>query len=238
METINKQSLTEYLDALVAEGKEIKMCWEGGCDEGSVFFEIDEQRVTYFDYNLQNDPTGYFKKLVDKMYDELDYGSWAGDFSADGEAIYNSEQKAFVGMDYYSENDETVNYDCALTISIPKDLWFDRMEIMIENEEADVNSAFHVRNGFLTEKHEVFIEQFNAEFHKQVWAVIQKFMNDQKQNEYRSIWENYDLNRSEFIEEGDYMICNLENLEIGIEKSIEKCIYLNIENINVEDDEK
>ena len=55
------------------------------------------------------------------MDNELDYGSWAGDFSANGEAVYDSKEKAFVGTDYYSET-ESVPVKVSIPINIPKDL--------------------------------------------------------------------------------------------------------------------
>lgn len=231
MKTAQKQSLIEYLDALVAEGKEIKMAWEGGGDSGWCWFEIDGQQVS----DAAQD--SHIRSLLDYMYDELDYGSWAGEFSANGYAVYDPEQKAFVGTDYYSE-DDTVSYDCDIIIRIPKSLWFDRFELQIEDEDATVDSVFHVRNGFLTPEHDEFIEQFNEQFHKQVWAVIEKFMNDENQNEYRSMWEQYDLERSEFTEEGDYLIYHLENIGIGSTSTDDKHIFLELEHLTVQDDEE
>lgn len=230
MKTVQKQSLIEYLDAMVAEGKEVSMGWEGGGDSGWCWFEIDGEQVSD---SAQN---SHIRSLLDHMYDELDYGSWAGEFSASGKAIYDSEEKAFVGTDHYSE-DDTIHYDCKLEIRIPKSLWFDRMEIQIQEEDADVDSVFHVRNGFLTEEHDEFIEKFNNSFHKDVWAVIERFMNDPQQNEYRSMWESYNLNRSEFTEQGDFMVYTIEELGIGSTSDEEKEIYLELENITVNDEE-
>lgn len=230
MKTVQKQSLIEYLDALVAEGKEISMGWEGGGDSGWAWFHIDDQRLDEDSDNV------YIRTLLDHMYNMLDYGSWAGEFNASGEAIYDAEQKAFVGIDYYTE-DETVQYACDVKIRIPKSLWFDNIEISIQNEEADVDSAFHVRNGFLTQEHDDFIEELNDQLHKDVYAVIEKFRNDQKQNEYRSMWESLDINRSEFKEEGDYMVYNMETLAIGTETNIDKSICLEVKNITVDDEE-
>ena len=232
MKTVQKQSLIEYLDAMVAEGKEVSMGWEGGGDSGWCWFSIDDEQVPEGEYGENI----HIRTLLDHMYDTLDYGSWAGEFNATGSAIYDPKLKAFVGTDYYSE-DETMQYDCDVKIRIPKSLWFDRMEIQIQGEDADVDTAFHVRNGFLTEEHEQFIEQFNNEFHKLVWGVIERFMNDQEQNQYRSMWEHYDLQRSEFTEEGDYVVYDLEELGIGTETSEEKDIYLELENITVNDED-
>ena len=224
-----KLSLIEWCDKQVAEGKELGIGWEGGGDSGWCWFTIDGEKVSDSEENDE------ITQLLDLMYDELDYGSWAGEFFADGEATYSSEEKAFVGTDYYSE-DETVNYKCDIKIRIPKHLWFDRMEISVQNEDADVDAVFHLRNGFLTSAHDAFLEHFKEEFHHEVYQVIERFRNDRDQNEYRSMWENYDLTRSEFTEEGDFLVYELEELGIGSTTSDEKDIYLQLVSLNEEDE--
>ena len=74
-----KLSVKEWCDQQVAEGKELTLRWEGGGDSGWVYFELDGSQV-------ENE---YTEKLVDYCYDVLDYGSWAGEFDATGEATYN-----------------------------------------------------------------------------------------------------------------------------------------------------
>lgn len=219
-------NLIDWCDQQVKAGNTLTIGWEGGGDSGWGWFELNDERMT------DDKENEYTTKLTDLMYDQLDYGSWAGEFNASGKAVYDPEQKAFIGIDYYSE-DSTVYYDCDVKIRIPKSLWFDRIEIQIQYEKADVDTIFYVRNGFLTSAHNEFIKQFNLDFHEQVWTVIEGFMNDQEQNKYCSMSEDYDLNRSEFHEDGDYLVYQIESLGIGTEISKKKNIYLKLENITV-----
>ena len=74
----NKQGLIEWLDEQADLGKDVMLKWEGGNDSGWAYFELDGETI-------ENEHTD---RLVNWMYDHLDYGSWAGDFSAQGEAVY------------------------------------------------------------------------------------------------------------------------------------------------------
>lgn len=223
-------SLIEWCDQQVKEGKKLSIGWEGGGDSGWVFFKIDNQQID------ESEDQPQIRQLIDLMYDQLDYGSWAGEFSASGEAIYDAEERAFVGTDYYSE-DETVHYDCDLKIRVPKKLWFDIMEIEIREENAIVNAAFTVKNGFLTEEHEKFLKEFEETFDDEVDKVITQFCNDETQNEYSSMWENLVIERNEFTEEGEFLVYELEQLAIGSRTTNNKDIYLELQKEETEDEE-
>lgn len=229
MTKAEKQELIDYLDALVKEGKEVKLCWEGGGDSGWVWFEIDGDKVS----ERGNDKK--IEALVDYMYDHLDYGSWAGEFSANGEASYNTEDKSFTGTDFYSE-DHTLQHPSDIQIRIPKSLWFDRLEIQIQGEEPDVDAVFHIKNGFLTNEHHDYISNFIKHLGKEIEEVINDF-NKTQDLEYRSIWEHYELNHSEFKEEEDYMVYNIESVGIGTYDTDEKSIYLNLEELSTDEEE-
>lgn len=220
-------SLIEWCDQQVEEGKELAMGWEGGGDSGWCWFEIDGQQIPD---SRQHD---HIERLLNAMYDQLNYGSWAGEFSANGRAIYDPTEKAFVGTDHYSE-DDTVYYECNIPIRIPKKLWFDRMEINIEDDEIIVDAAFTVRNGFLTEEHEEFLEEFKQSFENEVEKVVAEFRSKEDSTEFRSIWQNWDLERNEFREEGEFLVYDVPELNIGTYDSEEKDIYLELEEANTE----
>ena len=78
----------------VDEGKELKFTWDGGNDSGYASLVLDDNEI---------EVAGYSDILLDGIYEELDYGSWAGEFYASGEAIYNKEEQAFIGIDDYTE---------------------------------------------------------------------------------------------------------------------------------------
>ena len=86
-----KKTVLEWCKEQVAQGHELKICWEGGGDSGWCYFQIDGEEAN----------NEYTDHLVNSMYSELDYGSWAGEFTATGEATFDPSENAFVGIDDY-----------------------------------------------------------------------------------------------------------------------------------------
>lgn len=227
MEAVQKQALIDWCDQQVKDGKELALCWDGGGDSGWVYFEVDEEQT-------ENE---YTNKLVDMMYDQLDYGSWAGEFSAQGKAIYNAETKCFEGIDYYSE-DYTEEYPCSIRLEVPADVWFDTLSYGIE-DEAVVEVRLDVRNGFTTDRHEEVAKAIQESFDDQLDAVIEKFNNDPDTNEFRSIWEDRSVNRSEFVQEGDKLVHIIESIGIGTYTGEEKDVTLDLNFLlDLENDEE
>lgn len=162
----NKLSVAEWCDEQVKAGKELMLKWEGGGDSGWVYFEIDGEQV-------ENE---YTEALVNHCYDTLDYGSWAGEFDANGEAVYDADKKAFVGTDYYSET-EVEERDPGIVLSISKDLWFDGLRVEVEEVEYEVGDynvdvKLLVQNGIVVDQHnevadqlkKQIVEQLNVDF--------------------------------------------------------------------------
>jgi hypothetical protein len=216
-----KKSLVQWCDEQVAAGKEIGIGWEGGGDSGWCYFMIDGKQVS------DGQTTEEMEQLLDLMDDELDYGSWAGEFSAAGEAIYSSEEKAFVGIDNYGE-DDTEYWECSIPIRIPKYLWFDSVEYNFEDDEVRAQFAFKIRNGFLIEEHEKVATEIESYLEEKVNAEVNLFI-AKSDAEFRSIWQNDTINRDQFTEDGDFLVYTLEELSMGTTTSEEKDIYLQLE---------
>jgi hypothetical protein len=212
-------SVLEWCNQQVADGHKLSMHWEGGGDSGWVYFHIDGKEV-------ENEYTEY---LVGMMYDQLDYGSWAGEFNAQGEAVYNKEEQAFVGIDGYSE-DETMAHSCNIVIQIPKELWYDNLSISLEgdeNESTRIDARFSIKNGFLSDKHTVFIEGIEEKMQEEVDNVIQNFI-DVSGKDYRSIWQTITLEPKDGVIKENFIEYTIEELNIGTTSSEEKDIYLEI----------
>lgn len=157
-----KLSVAEWCDEQVKAGKEIMLKWEGGGDSGWVYFEINGEKV-------ENE---YTETLVDYCYDTLSYGSWAGEFDANGEATYDPKEKAFVGIDYYSESD-VVEKDPGIVLSIPKELWFDGISVDVEDVEYEVGEhnvdvKLIVQNGMVVEDHKAIAEQLKKQIVEEI----------------------------------------------------------------------
>ncbi len=214
-----KPSVLEWCNEQVDQGNELKICWSGGGDSGWTHFQIDGEDV-------DNEYTEY---LVDRMYEVLDYGSWAGEFEATGEAVYNKEEQAFVGIDDYSE-DETMSHGCNIVIQVPKDLWYDNLSISIEGNDGDttrIDARFNVKNGFLSDKHTAFIGGLEEKMQEEVDAVIEDFINVSGKD-YRSIWETINLEPKDGNIKDDCIEYIIGSLSIGTTSSEPKDIYLEI----------
>lgn len=223
------QDLISWCDDMIEKGHTLKLCWEGGGDSGWVYFKIDEEQVR------DGQESDIIENLVDRMYDQLDYGSWAGEFSASGEALYNAEEKAFVGTDYYSE-DETYQHECSLQIRVPKRLWFDSIEYNFEQEDPVIDIAFIVRNGFLTDEHTQVAEQIKVSLSDQVQKAINDYTSLPESTPYENIWQNDRINRSAFVEDGDYLVATIDELSIGTRSETENDVYLQLINQDDEQD--
>lgn len=203
------------------EGRTLNMHWDGGGDSGWVDFQIDgdttEEDQLFIDF------------LRDKCYNELDYGSWAGEFSASGDAEFDPEQNAFVGTDYYSE-DDTTTVNCELKIEIPADVWFDSVEIMIQDEEVEVSVDLVVRNGFKTQAHDTVQKSLEVSIKNQVQEIINDYVENDNRQEFRSMWEEINLSKSDFTLDGNVMKAVLTEISLGTWENEEKDIFINLDN--------
>ena len=214
-----KPSVLEWCNKQVADGHELSIHWDGGGDSGWAHFQIDGESV-------ENEYTDY---LTSMMYDLLDYGSWAGEFSASGSAVYSKEEKAFVGVDNYSE-DETMSHECNIVIQVPKDLWHDSLSISIEGNEdetCNVTCRFNIKNGFLSDKHTAFIGGLEEKMGEEVDIVVEDFINVSGKD-YRSIWETINLEPKDGNIKDDCIEYIIGSLSIGTTSSEPKDIYLEI----------
>jgi hypothetical protein len=144
-----KQTLRQWLDDLEAQGKEVKLTWEGGNDDGSFNVYINDEVI-----NIDGDSMG--GRLVDIVADQIDYGSFAGDFSTSGELLY--EDGHMTGNDFYSvsESDTFDIEDKPILIEIPEYLWFDSISITTEgflSESVSVSVNFNISNGPVVDDH-------------------------------------------------------------------------------------
>lgn len=121
---VTHQLAIDYYSALYFAGHKIELEWNGGGDSGSVWLNLDKSMI---DVNYYSNNLSLYDKIhafvIDKMYDELDYGSWAGEFSAAGTAEFVIEEDfiGFKGTDHYSE-DEFHSCKFNFKIHVPKHL--------------------------------------------------------------------------------------------------------------------
>jgi len=138
------EDVIKWCDEQSQNGSEVAICWEGGGDSGWVYMEVDGSQTSSEEADW----------LVDRMCDILDYGSWAGEFSASGRAIYDSETKVFEGDDIYSEDSTEeleLKEDDIIKIKIPKKYFLETLRVEFENilDGGSVTVLPMVRNGVL-----------------------------------------------------------------------------------------
>jgi len=211
----SEKSVLQWCKEQVKAGRELKLCWEGGGDSGWAYFQIDGQTVE----------NTFTEKLTDMMYAELDYGSWAGEFSAQGEAIFDADTEAFIGTDYYSET-TNISIEADIKVSIPKEIWFDRIRINVDvqEDENNVEVSFIVLNGFVTPQHTVLEESLQTYLIDEVIDTI----DSKNLDNFRSAWDNFTINHSEFVENGDSITYTIDKLKISVEEQTDKPVYLSI----------
>ena len=147
-----QQTLREILDAIESQGKEIKFTWQGGNDDGSFQLLIDDEEIE------ESDEYPWAGKVMDRIADELDYGSFAGDFNTNGDLIYSDGH--FTGIDFNSTTEGDLlklSEDEHIRIEVPEYLWFDKLIINTEGyfDESDltVTVDFRITNGPIVDHH-------------------------------------------------------------------------------------
>lgn len=150
---MNTQEKAEaYVKKLLSEGvKEIKVTWEGGNDDGSFYLFVDDKEITV-DYDKKN---GTYD-LVDFIADEIGYGSFAGNFSVNGDVTYDVEQRAFIGEDDCEIlEDYTYKFKKPLVFPILKELWFDNVLVDISGYSGDIDISVRlsISNGPVFQEH-------------------------------------------------------------------------------------
>jgi hypothetical protein len=215
MKDFTTKQLLEWCNKHHAEGKTLSIHWDGGNDSGWVHFQIDGEECS--------EPEA--EALVDLMYSELDYGSWAGDFSANGEASWDPEEKAFIGTDYYSQSEGTSS-KANIEVRIPKYIPFDEMHINTD-EKLNVTSEIMIINGFIHPETK-FIElklneTLSVKFSEAVDEALEK-----RGEEFSSGWFTYRIMRNDFKEDGDDLVATIDTIEYSVHDGHDNYVEINL----------
>lgn len=226
MELTVSKEVIDWCNQQVDKGKELKFTWEGGGDSGWASLVLNGKEVS-------ND---YSNQLLDGIYEELDYGSWAGEFFSSGEAIYNKEDQSFTGIDDYQEEESFPNY-CDIVLRIPDKLWYDSIEVRIESDGEEIHDdavsvRFVIKNGFISDEHGYYAEALEKQILGEVRQEVDKFINDG--GEFRSVWQTIVLERKDSEQVPDYIQHKIDCIMIGTMTNDEKYIELNL----TQDDEQ
>ena len=214
-----EKSILKWIEDLDKEGKELSIGWEGGGDSGWAYFQVDGD-------NVDNE---YTEAILDYMYNQLNYGSWAGEFNANGTAIYDVPTRKFEGTDYYGE-DGNDTLDTTIIIQVPKKLWFDTLHVEVEcnyDETPNISVRFLIKNGFLTQEHldicsnleEVLKDDFDALF-----STYESTDNC----EFKGSNDSFILERKDAIEEDDMLVFKIDKVEVNTIDTSERTVVLTL----------
>jgi hypothetical protein len=195
-----------WFDEQAKEGKDLSICWEGGGDSGWAYFTLDGE-------NIENEHT---ELVVDLMYENLDYGSWAGEFYASGEAAYDPDSKTFEGIDSCCSDEGTSNMisDNPIVFEIPKHFAFDLLAIMTEDENCCTTAAFAGMNRFQRPDESEFLDKLSEDIRNAILDRVEKYKQSPgaSGNEISSFWNEYTLRRSEMTDNGDIYIACIDEI--------------------------
>jgi hypothetical protein len=189
-------------------------------DSGWVHFELDGETI-------ENE---YTECLVERMYDTLNYGSWAGEFNASGEAVYNPEKNTFEGTDFYGEDTSEV-LDVDFTFRVPKKLWFDTLHVEVEanyDETPQMSVRLLVKNGFLTDQHTEFCSTLEEVLKDEFEAIISNYESNEGY-EFRSCTDSWILERADAVESGDDLLFYINKVDIQVMTNEERTIVLELD---------
>ena len=216
----NKElSLRQQLDALAAQGKEIKVTWEGGNDSGGYSLFIDGAEANY-DAEANYGDVAY-DEIVDFISDTMDYGSWAGDFSADGSVVYNSDEGAFIGEGKEVESYSGCLEDISIEIRLPKALNFDSFEIITEGthcwDELSTDCKFIISNGPVFPEHIQIEHDMNNYVMESITHILET---DKacKDEEIGWVYNDWFISREKFKEDGNELVYVIDNIDFSFFK--------------------
>lgn len=215
-----KKSILAWLKEKTDQDGEIKMKWEGGGDSGWCYFEIDGETID----------NEYADCLLKRIDDTLNYGSWAGEFNASGEAVYNPETNTFEGTDFYGEDTSEV-LDVDFTVRVPKKLWFDTLHVEVEvnyDDEPEMSVRLLVKNGFLTDQHTEICSNLETDLGRDFTNLFANYESAEGY-EFRSCTDSWILERADAIESGDDLLFYIKQVDIQVMTNEERGIVLELD---------
>jgi len=226
--TEETSEMLEFLLKLSENGeKEVKVCWDGGNDSGNADLYVDgEVRPWEGRAEMEED-------VIDLVLDDLGYGGFAGDFSTEGEVIFDVKKKAFIGQDNYCQSESThISFPDKelkipiLRVEVPKDLWFDELNLATQHEDiTDVEII--VKNGPVVELH--------GETEEAIKDYLDGWFNEHLYNKIREdidgMWNEFSFEYSDFIldQKKEVRYVEITGLHYSYRESDNKDVYIEIE---------
>lgn len=221
----------DYYSALHIAGHKIELEWNGGGDSGEVWININEKRIDIpWDSSKQNFQEKIHYHVIDSMYDHLDYGSWAGEFSASGTAefVHDGDFIGFRGTDYYSEEEGHTGV-INLEIRIPAAWLTEEMKTVWVDISDGYDGSPPMVTLYATEKESGKHVEFPAEFSKNVEALeneISELINN-KMTEWNAtnVYETENMNIEDLTKD---LVITLETINYYTMEDSEKYVEIDL----------
>jgi len=219
----NQLSLRQKLDALAAEGKKIKVTWEGGNDSGGYNLFVDGDQVNYGD--------AFFDEVIDFVSDTIDYGSWSGDYFADGAVYYNKDEGSFIGEGKDTTSDGGCLEGISIEIRVPKYLNFDSIDMETEGtfcfDELVCSFRFGINNGPVFEEHSDIEKSMESYLLESVTHILQT---DEacKDEEIGWVSNTWSIPREEFKEEEDSLVFIIDSIDYNFNNTVHQSYHITI----------
>jgi hypothetical protein len=214
----------QWCDEQKEQGLDVCLDWDGGNDSGCVSWAGESTENIITDY------------IIDRVYDILDYGSWAGDFYAQGTMSYDEKEKAFVGEDHYSESEYT-NINPEVFLNIPSKFYFEQIDYSVTDDDyrecVEVNFVIHVANGFIDPELEEWVKRQETILE----TVIKERLNDLTfiETDYQGMDSSGSIRREEFTETEDGLLSGALDISYREDIGSSKDVMLNLNEEDYED---
>ena len=213
------EEVMKWCDEMTEKGHTIALGWDGGHDSGWVWLEIDEEQI-----DEVNHPAG--KWLVEKMYDTLDYGLWAGEFYASGRAEYNPETKEFEGTHSYSwEEADSVDISrSSIEFKIPAAFDFETVGVHTEGDTFYVQTALAASHRLEHPDEEAFLSKLSEELKTKFGEAFDN--SEASGKELASVWNDYEIPKSEMRLKGNHYIGSIKTIYFNYYEVEEKGVSI------------
>ena len=187
MNTMKRKAILTLCDRLTVEGKQLSVYWQGGNDSGWLRLKLGDADV--------DQPSEMENDIIKFVAFSLGYHSFDGNFSSQGEVVYDRVRKTFSGTEHYACTDGGI-VPLAFTVCLPENIWFDHLAFTINVDDQiapiECDIELRVNNGPFPENFDIIV----ATLVKQLRAAIAERIDDIE--DFSSMWEFIVIPRTDF----------------------------------------
>jgi hypothetical protein len=223
MTKVDYKAVLKRCTELTANGATLCVTWDGGGDDGEFDLEIDG--VTVWPLEPVDEMIICMVQLA------MDFYSFDGPNFFYGELQYDPVKACFFGKDTMESGDHDT-LDCSIKIAVPKEIWFDRLDlgVAIGDDEASSAVRLTVLNGPRIQAH----FDLEAGIKDSIWcALCEEF-------EWVENWTRAYLDTNipieEFAPEGNWLVYTLNKVQYDFNAYQDTEINISITDKIEEDD--